>query len=227
MSTSQTSNLKAKHSCQNHHAHHHSHEQRTSWVVYLAAVTMVFEIIVGYWSNSMALLADGWHMASHVLALGLTWVAYVLARKYEKSEKFSLNRDKLLGLSGFTSAVSLLVVALLMAVASVERFLNPLEIRFDEAIYVAIMGLVVNGLSAFLLHHDHNHDHNIRSAYMHVLADGLTSITAIITLLVGKFYNIYALDSVSGIISALVIGKWAVDLIRSSSKELVDFKIKV
>ncbi len=219
---------KHDHSHKGHHHHHdhsHSHEKRTRWVVYLTAVTMVAEIAFGYWTNSMALLADGWHMASHVFALGLTWIAYVAARKFSQTESYSFDKNKLLALSGFTSAVALQIMAILMAVESVDRFMHPLEIRFNEAIYVAIIGLIVNGLSAVFLHHGHeHHDHNIRSAYLHVLADGLTSLTAIAALLVGKFYNLYALDSISGIISSIVITKWAIDLMRGSGKDLIDFK---
>lgn len=211
--------------------HHHNeqehsriHEQRTRWVVYLTAVTMGFEIVFGYWTNSMALLADGWHMASHVFALGLTWLAYVAARKFSDTDQYSFNKNKLLSLSGFTSAVALFIIAILMATESIDRFMHPMTIRFNEAIFVAIIGLIVNGLSAVFLHHNHeHHDHNIRSAYLHVLADGLTSITAIIALLAGKYYNLYALDSISGIISSIVITKWAIDLMKGAGKELIDF----
>lgn len=207
--------------------HSHEHEQRTRWVVYLTAVTMVIEILFGYWTNSMALLADGWHMASHVFALGLTWIAYVVARKFSQTDKFSFNKKKLLALSGFTSAVVLQIVAIVMAIESVNRLLNPLTIKFNEAIFVAIVGLAVNGLSAFFLHHNHeHHDHNIRSAYLHVLADGLTSITAVIALTAGMYYNLYSLDSISGIISSIVITKWAIDLMRGSGRDLIDYKLK-
>lgn len=196
-------------------------------MVYLTAVTMVVEIISGYWTNSMALLADGYHMASHVFALGLAWVAYVVSRKYSQTDSFSFDRKKLLALSGFTSAVVLQVIAIIMAVQAVDRLLHPLTIKFSEAIIVAVIGLAVNGLSAFFLHHEHeHHDHNIRSAYLHVLADGLTSVTAIIALTAGMFYNLYSLDSISGIISSLVITKWSVDLIKGSGKDLINFRHK-
>ena len=201
------------------------HEQRTRWVVYITAAAMFLEIGFGYWTNSMALLADGWHMASHVFALGLAWIAYFVSRKYAQTENYSFSKKKLLALSGFGSAIVLQVVAILMALESFERLMNPLTIRFKEAIIVAIIGLAVNGISAFFLHHDYeHHDHNVRSAYLHVLADGLTSITAIIALTAGWFYDIHSLDSIGGIISSLVITKWAIDLIRSSGKDLIDFK---
>lgn len=223
-----------------HHDHHHphshehdhddhsgEHEKRTRWVVYLTAATMAVEIFFGYWTGSMALLADGYHMASHVFALGLSWVAYIIARKYSESERCSFEKNKLLALSGFTSAIILLVIAVIMAIESVDRFFNPVEIKFGEAIFVAVVGLAVNLLSAVFLHHGHeHHDHNIRSAYLHVLADGLTSLTAIIALTAGMFYNLYSLDSISGIISSLVITKWSYGLIKGSGKELIDFKQK-
>lgn len=217
--------MKNKH---NHHtsAHHHAHnnEKRTMWVVILTAVTMVVEISFGYWTNSMALLADGWHMASHVFALGLTWLAYFVSRKYAKTEKHTFSEDKLLSLSGFISAFALLIVAIIMTVESINRLLNPIEIRFSQAIIVATIGLFVNGISALFLHHDNSHDHNIRSAYLHVLADGLTSLTAIIALTVGMIFKINWLDCISGILSSIVITKWAVDLIWGSGKNLIDFK---
>jgi len=204
-----------------------THELRTSWVVYLTAATMVLEIIFGYWTNSMALLADGYHMASHVFALGLSWIAYVVARKYSQTDSFSFSKKKILALSGFTSAVVLQVIAVIMAYQAVNRLLHPLAIKFSEAIFIAVIGLAVNGLSAFLLHHKHeHHDHNIRSAYLHVLADGLTSITAIIALTAGMIYNIYSLDSFSGIISSVIITKWAIELMKGSGKDLIDFQHK-
>lgn len=203
--------------------HTHINERQTRRVVYLTAAMMLVEIGFGYITNSMALLADGWHMASHVFAIGLTWIAYIISRKYAESEEFSFAQKKLLALSGFTSAVVLQIVAVLMAYESVVRLFNPLPIRFGEAIFVAVIGLLVNAVCAFFLHDNHDHDHNIRSAYWHVLADGLTSITAIAALVVGMFYNIFTLDSVSGIISSIIISKWAIDLISGSGKELVDF----
>lgn len=204
-----------------------NHENKTRIVVILTAVTMVLEIFFGYWTNSMALLADGYHMSSHAFALGLSWLAYFIARKYAQSDKTSFKKDKLLALSGFTSALALQAVAIVMVIQSVERFINPLTIKFSEAIFVAVIGLVVNVVSAFVLHHKKEHsDHNIRSAYLHVLADGLTSVTAIIALTVGLMYNIYSLDAVSGIISSVVITKWAFGLIRDSGKELIEFKRK-
>jgi cation diffusion facilitator family transporter len=206
------------------------HENKTRIVVILTAVTMVAEIFFGYWTNSMALLVDGYHMASHVLALGLSWIAYILARRYAQTERTSFNKEKLLALSGFTGAIILQVVAVVMAIQATGRLLNPLTIRFSEAIYVAAIGFIVNIVSAIILYHRHeNHednDHNLRSAYLHVLADGFTSITAIVALTTGMFFNLYFLDAISGLISSVVISKWAVELIISSGKELVEFNRK-
>jgi cation diffusion facilitator family transporter len=209
-----------------HHQHTSAiHEKKTRFVVILTAVTMVVEIVAGYLTNSMALLADGYHMASHVFALGLSWLAYILARKYSQTDKISFRKEKLLALSGFTSAIGLQIVAIVMGIQSFDRLFNPVKIMFKEAIFVAIIGLIVNVVSAFALHHKKEHsDHNIRSAYLHVLADGLTSITAIIALTVGLFYNLYWLDSISGILSSIVITKWAIELIRDSGKELIEYK---
>lgn len=210
-----------------HDDHSHEHEIRTRWVVYLTAGTMAVEIFFGYWTGSMALLADGYHMASHVFALGLSWAAYIIARKYSENSKYSFSKNKLLALSGYTSAIVLLVIAVIMAIESIDRFFNPVEIKFGEAIFVAVIGLAVNVLSAVFLHHGHEyHDHNIRSAYLHVLADGLTSVTAIIALTAGMIYNLYSLDSISGIISSVVITKWSIGLLKGSGKDLVDLKVK-
>ncbi|MFI5138186.1 MAG: cation diffusion facilitator family transporter [Sphingobacteriales bacterium] len=201
----------------------HDHESQTRWVVILTIITMILEIVIGYYSNSMALTAEGWHMSTHVFAIGLTWAAYFFTRKYATSQKISFQSDRLLSLTGFTSAIVLQIIAIIMALESVGRLIHPLPIRFGEAIVVAIIGLVVNGISAILLHHDH-HDHNIRAAYLHVLADGLTSMTAIIALTIGLFFHLFWLDALSGIIGSIVITSWAVQLIKGSGIKLVDFK---
>jgi len=206
---------------------HHSHEHKTRWVVILTALTMILEVTFGYYSNSMALTAEGWHMSTHVLAIGLSWLAYVVIRKFADSERLSFHNEKVLALSGFTSAIALLVVAIVMAIESIERLIDPLPIRFSEAIVVACIGLVVNAISAVVLHHDSSEsDHNIRAAYLHVLADGLTSITAIIALTLGMIYNIYSLDALSGIIGSVVITSWSFTLIRGSGKTLIEFQRK-
>ena len=198
-------------------------ESRSKLVVLITAVTMVLEIFFGYWTNSMSLLADGWHMASHVFALSLTWLTYFIVRKYSNTGKYKFNTEKLLSLSGFINAIALIIVAVFMSVESVSRLLNPLEIQFKEAIIIAILGLVVNLLSAFFLHGGHEDDHNIHAAYLHVLADALTSIAAIAALTVGIIWEILWVDCVIGIVGAIVIMKWALSLMWNAGKNLVDF----
>ena len=210
--------------CSNPTHRHALYEQKAKNVVLVNAVAVVLEIGVGYHSHSMALLADGWHMASHVLAIGLCWIAYYVARKNSENEQFKNGTGKVLALAGYTSAIILLIVALLMMVEAIQRLIYPEKIIFQEAILVAIIGLVVNAVSAKVLHHDHHHsDHNIRAAYLHVLADMLTSVTAIVSLLIGYFFGMLTFDAVIGIISSLVIIKWAVDLMKNSGMELLDY----
>lgn len=207
------------------HPHHHSHEKKTRIVVCLTALTMVAEIAFGYHANSMALLADGWHMASHTLALGLSWVAYIMSRRHVDNPRLQQGSGKILALAGYTSALLLLVIAVWMAVESTARFFKPLPIKFHEAILVAVIGLIVNGLSAVFLHHKEEHsDHNIRAAYLHVLADGVTSVTAIIALTAGMYWKLYALDPISGVLSSIIITRWAIGLAINSGKDLLDYR---
>lgn len=203
----------------------HQHERKTLWVVLLTAVTMVVEIIFGLTTNSMALLADGIHMGSHVLAIGLSWLAYVIVRKVSKNEKFSGNSDKILSLSGYSSGLMLLIFAIVILVEAIERFVNPVDIVYKEAILVAIIGLGVNVASVFLLHHDHKHsDHNIRAAYLHVIADALTSLSAILGLTVAMLWNIPFIDTIAAIISSFVIIKWSIGLLKDSGRILLDME---
>lgn len=201
------------------------HENKTMWVVLLTAITMVVEIVFGLTTKSMALLADGIHMGSHVLAIGLSWVAYIIVRRVSKSEKFKGDSNKILSLSGYTSGLMLLIFAGVIIVESVERFINPVDIAFKEAILVAIIGLVVNIVSAFLLHHDHEHsDHNIKAAYLHVIADALTSLAAIIGLTAALIWDLPFIDTIAAIVSSIVIIKWSVGLLKDSGKVLLDFE---
>jgi cation diffusion facilitator family transporter len=201
------------------------HENKTFWVVLLTAITMVVEIIFGLASKSMALLADGIHMGSHVLAIGLSWIAYIVVRKVSKSEKFTGNSDKILSLSGYSSGIMLLIFALVIIVEAVNRLFNPMDIIYRDAILVAIIGLVVNIVSAFLLHHKHEHsDHNIRAAYLHVIADAITSISAILGLTAAMIWSIPFIDSIAALISSLIIIKWSIGLLKDSGKVLLDME---
>ena len=186
---------------------------------------MVIEIVYGIATNSMALLADGIHMGSHVLAIGLSWIAYIFVRKLSKNKSFTGNPEKILSLSGYSSGLMLLIFAFVIMAEAVERFINPVEIEYREAIVVACIGLAVNVASAFLLHHDHEHsDHNIRAAYLHVISDALTSRSAILGLTAAMIWDIPFIDSAAAVISSLVIIKWSVGLLKDSGSALLDIK---
>ncbi len=203
------------------------YEKKTLWVVLLTALTMIVEITFGLTTKSMALLADGIHMGSHVLAIGLSWLAYVIVRKLSKNDRFKGNSDKILSLSGYSSGLMLLIFAVVILVEAFERFMNPAEIIYKEAILVAIIGLVVNIASAFLLHHDHEHsDHNIKAAYLHVIADALTSLSAIVGLFAAMIWNIPFIDTIAAVISSLVIVKWSIGLLKQSGAALLDMQIE-
>lgn len=201
------------------------HESKTLWVVLLTAVTMVLEIVFGISTKSMALLADGIHMSSHVLAIGLSWFAYVMVRKLSQNSNFSGNTAKILSLSGYTSGILLFVFAIYIVVEAIGRLYSPVTIAYNEAIVVACVGLAVNVASAFLLHHDHEHsDHNIKAAYLHVIADALTSLSAIGGLIAAMVWDIPFIDTIAALISSAVIVKWAYGLLRDTGKALLDIK---
>ncbi len=210
-------------------------ERRTKYVLILTAITMVIEIFAGSVYGSMALLADGWHMGTHVAAFMIAIFAYRYSRKYENSPAYTFGTGKVNVLGGFASAVALAVVALVMLIESLQRIINPQTIHFNEAIIVATIGLLINVLSAFLLkddhghHHDHthhHHDHNLRAAYMHVLADAMTSLLAIIALLSGKYLGWNWLDPTMGIVGAIIITHWSYGLLKQTSPILLDASIE-
>lgn len=219
-------------------------EKNTLRVAILTAVMMVVEIAGGWYYNSMALLADGWHMSSHTVALGLSVFAYAFARKYAHDPRFSFGTWKIEVLGGYTSAIFLVMVAGLMIYQSVERLIAPSPIHYDQAIAIAIVGLLVNLVSAWMLKdghahnhghdhdhhhgHDHAHDHhghhdlNLRSAYLHVLADAATSVLAIIALFGGKLRGANWLDPVMGLVGAVLVTVWAYSLLRDTGRVLLD-----
>lgn len=214
-------------------------EVRTLLIVILTAVMMVVEVAAGLMFGSMALLADGLHMASHATALGVTLLAYVISRRLAADRRFAFGVGKINSLAGFASAVMLLGFALLMVTESVDRMMNPIDIAFDQALIVAVIGLVVNGVSAWVLastphdhhhghehghRHDHGHDHNLRGAYLHVLADALTSFLAIFALLAAKYFGAMWLDPAMGVVGAVLVAHWSLGLIRDTARVLLDFQ---
>ena len=217
---------------------HHQNERRTLLVVGLTAATMVLEIAGGTIFGSMALMADGWHMSTHAAALGVAALAYRFARLHAHDDRFTFGTGKFGELAGFSSALILAMIAVLIGYESAVRMFQPVGINFPEASAVAIVGLLVNIVSAWLLwdehYHDHDHekangnlnhhshDHNLRSAYMHVLADAFTSVLAITALLFGWGYGLMWMDPAVGIIGAVVIGNWSLGLLRASGAVLLD-----
>lgn len=216
-------------------------ELRTLIVIAITGAMMVIEIATGMLFGSMALLADGLHMASHAVALGISAFAYIYARRRAHDAQFSFGTGKVNALGGFTGAVLLALFALIMAWESIARMIAPVEIAINQAIFVAILGLLVNGGSVFILgfhdhHHDHAHDihehhedahhhhqdHNLRAAYFHVLADALTSLLAIFALLTAKYFGLVWMDPLMGILGAILVSRWSLGLLRSTSGVLLD-----
>ncbi len=214
-------------------AHTHG-ERRTRWVVALTLLMMTVEIAAGISFGSMALLADGWHMGTHAAALGIAVFAYAYARRHAADPRYTFGTGKVGALAGFGSAVGLAAVALFVFAESLDRLRAPVTIRFDEAIAVAGVGLAVNLASAFLLRgdhhhgdgtHVHHHDHNLRGAYLHVMADALTSVLAIIALVTGRQLGWTWMDPMMGVVGALVISRWSYGLLRDTSAVLLDAEV--
>jgi cation diffusion facilitator family transporter len=231
-------------------SHHERNEHRTWLVVALTVVMMIGEIVGGTWYGSMALVADGWHMATHAAALGIAALAYRYARKHAQNPDFSFGTGKVGELAGFASAITLAVVAILICWEALHKLVSPGRIDFDQAGLIAIVGLLVNFVSALLLrddhhhHHGHSHDHdhdhdhdedehvgaghdhardtNLHAAYVHVLADALTSVLAILGLLAGKYLGWVWMDALIAVVGALVIAQWSISLMREAGRSLID-----
>ncbi len=216
----------------------HAAERGTRAVMWITAAMMVVEITAGWWLNSMALLADGWHMSSHAVAIGLSAFAYAAARRYAHDARFAFGTWKIEVLGGFASAVFLLGVVALMVVGSLERLFSPQPIHYQEAIAIAALGLLVNVVCAVILGRAHDHDHhhdghahhgpvehqdlNLRAAYLHVIADAATSVLALVALTGGWLYGWSWLDPAMGIVGAVLVGIWAKNLLRETGKVLLD-----
>jgi len=230
------------------HSHDFGHdrrlpgESRTVVVAVITALTMAVEIAAGLAFGSMALLADGLHMGSHAAALGIAVFAYVYARRHARDPRFNFGTGKVNSLGGFTGAVLLALIAVLMAWESAARLLFPVAIAFDKAILVAVVGLLVNGVSVVILgrggdghshghphrhdhDHHHHHDHNLRSAYLHVLADALTSVFAILALLSGKYLGWNWMDPVMGVVGAVMVAAWSRGLLLATARVLLDMRV--
>jgi cation diffusion facilitator family transporter len=211
---------------------HSSAETRAKWAAIVTALFMVVEIVCGFAYHSMALLADGVHMATHVGALGLAAGAYWLARRHAANTRFTFGSGKFGDLAAFSSAIILGITALAVAIESIQRILTPGTVRYGDALLIAVIGLVVNLVSAFILkdnhsHHGHDHahgndDNNMRAAYVHVLADAATSMLAILALACGYYFGLGILDPISGLVGAFVIASWSYGLIRDSAMVLLD-----
>ena len=223
------------------HTSNEAAERSTRVVMWITAITMVIEVSAGWWFNSMALLADGWHMSSHAVAIGLSALAYATARRYAQDPRFAFGTWKIEILGGFASAIFLLGVAVMMLVGSVERIVAPQAIHYQEAMVIAALGLVVNVVCALILgkahHHDHGHVHghdhehshgelhhdlNLKSAYVHVIADAATSVLAIAALFGGWMFGWSWLDPLMGIVGAILVTVWAKGLIADTGKILLD-----
>ena len=213
---------------------HQRNEKRTWMVIAITVTMMIIEITAGNLYGSMALTADGWHMSTHAAAMLIAALAYLYARRHAHNSRFTFGTGKLGDLAGFASAIVLALIALLIGWESFWRFSAPVSIDFHEAILVAVIGLIVNLVCAWLLrddhshhhdhhHHDHSHDQNLRAAYMHVLADALTSVLAIAALLLGSLYGWLWLDPAIGIVGALVIANWSWGLIKDTGSTLLDY----
>ena len=216
--------------------HHHNrevtqeNEKKTLWVIIFTVVTMIAEIACGYITHSMALLADGYHMGTHALALGLTFLAYVLIRKFKDSPLFPNGTEKIGVLTAYTSSLFLGFTGIWILFEAVSRLIHPLQIEFNEAILVAVIGLTVNAACILIMNGSHKHadkekeDYNFKAAYYHILADALTSILAIAALIIGKYFNIIYFDPIVGMFGGILIIKWAIGLIKHTVRILTDMK---
>lgn len=213
-------------------SHNHCHntvneknEKKTLIVIGITLITMVLEVGYGYYTHSMALLADGWHMGTHAIALILTYIAYFLMRFYTNSVIFRQGTVKIPVLAGYTSSLLLSLTGFCVIYESFCRFFNPLSISFNSAILIAVIGLVVNGVCIVIMRDKHeNHDYNFKAAYMHILADAMTSVFAIIALLAGKYLGLNFLDPVMGVTGGILILSWSFDLIKDTSAVLLDIR---
>ena len=213
-----------------HHHLGHENEKKTAIVIVFTLITMIAEFIFGVITHSMALLADGCHMGTHALTLTITFLAYVFIGKIQDCKNCDLVSEKISSLAGYTSSLFLLLTAFWIIYESFDRLLHPLNISFNEAIFVAVIGLLVNLICVFIMEKGHKHEHehedyNFKAAYLHILTDALTSVFAIVALIAGKYFGLYFLDPVMGFVGAALILKWSLSLIKATSNVLLDLKM--
>ena len=218
-----------------HNNHNHNHEQinsenekKTLIVIIFTLITMIAEIFFGIISNSMALLADGCHMGTHAFALTIAFLAYVFIEKIQDCKNCEIVSEKISAFAGYTSSLFLLLTAFWIIYESFDRIFHPLKISFNEAIFVAIIGLIVNFVCIFIMEFGNKHEHedyNFKAAYFHILTDALTSILAIVALIAGKYFGLFFLDYVMGFVGGALILRWSIGLIKDTSKILLDVKM--
>ena len=218
-----------------HNNHNHNHEQissenekKTLIVIIFTLITMIAEIFFGIISNSMALLADGCHMGTHAFALTIAFLAYVFIEKIQDCKNCEIVSEKISAFAGYTSSLFLLLTAFWIIYESFDRIFHPLKISFNEAIFVAIIGLIVNFVCIFIMEFGNKHEHedyNFKAAYFHILTDALTSILAIVALIAGKYFGLFFLDYVIGFVGGALILRWSIGLIKDTSKILLDVKM--
>lgn len=215
-----------------HHCEHHhdlkieGNAGKTLFVIIITIIAMTAEVIFGYLTNSMALLSDGWHMGTHAFALSITFGAYIFINRAAKIGIPNIS-DKISALAGYTSSLFLGITGIWVIIESVLRFFNPLDIVFNSAILVAVIGLFVNGICLLIMESkEKDKDYNFKAAYLHILTDALTSIFAITALLAGKFFGLYFLDPIMGIVGGILILRWSADLIKETSKVLLGINKK-
>ena len=215
------------------HSHHHEHNhsinetnaKKTFIVIVVTLITMFLEIGYGYYTNSMALLSDGWHMGTHAFALTITFAAYILISKLDNSPLFPKGTGKISTLAGFVSSIFLGLTGIVVLAESIERFFNPLTISFDTAILIAVIGLVVNGVCLLIMESgSKKSDYNYKAAYLHILTDALTSVFAIIALIAGKFAGLVFLDPIMGLLGGYLILRWSIGLIKDTTIILLDME---
>lgn len=217
----------------NNHNHNHEHinsenEKKTLIVIIFTLITMIAEIFFGIISNSMALLADGCHMGTHAFALTIAFLAYVFIEKIQDCKNCEIVSEKISAFAGYTSSLFLLLTAFWIIYESFDRIFHPLKISFNEAIFVAIIGLIVNFVCIFIMEFGNKHEHedyNFKAAYFHILTDALTSILAIVALIAGKYFGLFFLDYVMGFVGGALILRWSIGLIKDTSKILLDVKM--